>query len=156
VNARAIHALLCARALEAPDAAAVLAPARAPLTYRRLLLQVETTAQALAEMGLGRSARIATLLPNGPEAAVSFLAIASSATIAPLNPTSPAGEFDRILPKLGISALVLREGTDSPAVGVAHDHGIPVIRLTPQLEAEAGVFTLTGPSGSTVDPTGLA
>ena len=154
--ARSIYALLQARAAAAPDAVAVLAPERAPLTYGRLLRQVEDTAGALNRMGWGRGDRIGMVLPNGPEAAVAFLAVASCAVSAPLNPTYPASEFDRALSGLGLSALVTQAGMDSPAVAAAEQRGLPIIRLTPQLESEAGVFTLAGGSGRAASPIGFS
>ena len=63
---RSIHALVSAWAQATPDAVAVAAPGRAPLTYGRLLRQIEETARALNEMGLGRTTRVAVVLPNGP------------------------------------------------------------------------------------------
>ena len=154
--ARSIHELLKAQARAAPDAPAVLAPGRTPLTYGRLLLQIEDAAHTLNGMGLGRHSRIGLVLPNGPEAAVSFLAVASCAVSAPLNPMSPAAEFDRLLSNLGVSALITQASMDSPAVAAARTRGIPVIDLAPRLEAEAGVFTLaTGPDGC-VDERGLS
>ncbi|PYM94889.1 MAG: acyl-CoA synthetase [Candidatus Rokuibacteriota bacterium] len=141
---RSIHALVSAWAQATPDAVAIAAPGRAPLTYGRLLRQIEETARALNEMGLGRTTRVAVVLPNGPEAAVSFLAVAASAPCAPLNPAHRAREFDSQLTELGVSALVAHAGEDSPAIAAAWKRGIPVIRLTPEQESEAGVFTLDG------------
>lgn len=81
---KSIYELVRAWALETPKAVAIAVPGRFPLTYGSLLRQIEQTARALNGMGLGRNARIAVALPNGPEAAVSFLSVAACATCAPL------------------------------------------------------------------------
>ncbi len=49
---------------------------------------------ALNTMGIGRNDRVAIALGNGPELAVTFLAVAAGATSAPINPAYSADEFD--------------------------------------------------------------
>jgi amino acid adenylation domain-containing protein len=95
-------------------------------------------------MGLSRHDRIALGLPNGPEMAVAFLAVAAGATCAPLNPAYGANDFDFLLTALKAKALIVQSGMDSPARAVAHARGIRIIELSPRFEAEAGLFTLTG------------
>ncbi|TMA10410.1 MAG: AMP-dependent synthetase, partial [Deltaproteobacteria bacterium] len=55
---------------------------------------------------------------------------------------------DFYLPDLKATALIVQSEIDSPAKAVAQRRGIPVIELTPMLEAEAGIFTLTAYKGS--------
>jgi amino acid adenylation domain-containing protein len=98
-------------------------------------------------MGAGRNDRVATIVPNGPEMAVAFIAVAAGATSAPLNPAYRENEFDFYLSDLNPKALMIQSGIDSPASSVAKARGIPIIELSPVLEAEAGVFTLTGEQG---------
>ena len=69
-----------------PEGIAITAPGRAPLTYRRLLARIDAVAEALVARGVGPHDRVAIALPNGPETAVAFLGVASSAACAPLNP----------------------------------------------------------------------
>src|SRR5437773_3149180 len=76
-----------------PDAPAILAPGRAPLTYGRLWQHIEHVLQALHAMGIGRQDRVVLMLPNGAEMAVAFLAVAAGATCAPLNPAYSADEL---------------------------------------------------------------
>ena len=133
----------------APDAAAILAPGRAPLTYALLASLAEARAMQLNELGIGRGDRVAVVLPNGPEMAVAFLAVASVATCAPLNPDYRESEFDFYLSDLAARAVILPAGVDSPARRIARARDISVIELTPDLRAEAGVFALAGsPSGT--------
>jgi len=92
--------------------------------------------------GIGRNDAVAIVLPNGPEMATAFLAIASAATSAPLNPAYRADEFDFYLTDLNARALVIQEGMDSPAREVAAKHGLTIIELIAQQDAGAGSFAL--------------
>src|SRR6266446_810850 len=139
-----IHDLLQERVRATPEAVAIAAPGRDPLSYRSLLRHVEQTIDTLTQFGLGRNARVAIVLPNGPEMAVSFLAVSACATSVPLNPAYRVREFDALLSRLRASALIVQAGLDSPAISVAKRYGIPVIELTPRSEGEAGAFALEG------------
>ena len=86
---RSVYELLRTRAHETPDAIAITAPGRTPLTYLRLLCQIENVVKTLNGMGLARHDRIAIVCPNGPEMAVAFLAVSAGAVSAPLNPAYP-------------------------------------------------------------------
>ncbi|MBB6048347.1 amino acid adenylation domain-containing protein [Armatimonas rosea] len=127
-----------------PEAIALLAPERLPLTYRQLLLQCQEVEAFLHTNGLGRSARVALVLPNGPEMALAFLSFGSYLTTAPLNPSYREAEFDFYLEDLQASALVVLEGSDSPALAVAQKRQIPVLTLTPRGDEGAGRFQLSG------------
>src|SRR5579871_1390231 len=73
---------------------AIMAPGGVPLTYAALRERVRGIVSALNERGIGANDRVAIVLDNGPEMAVAFLAIASGATAAPLNPSYRADEFE--------------------------------------------------------------
>ncbi|MBF8260595.1 MAG: AMP-dependent synthetase [candidate division NC10 bacterium] len=92
--------LIRTQALLTPTAIAIGGPERIPLTFGGLWEQVETQVQALKALGLEGTDRIALALPNGPEMAVAFLAVASCATCAPLNPEYRAPEFEFYLTDL--------------------------------------------------------
>jgi amino acid adenylation domain-containing protein len=151
-----IHRLLEDAVKQAPEAPAILAPSRAFLTYNRLFDQIKHTLQTLNELGLGRNDRIAIVLPDGPELAVAFFAVAAGATCAPLNPTYTANEFDFYLSDLKAKALVIGAGMNSPALSVARSRGIPIIELTPSHASEAGVFTLRGDKRSSAATQGFS
>jgi acyl-CoA synthetase (AMP-forming)/AMP-acid ligase II len=97
---------------------------------------------ALNGFGIGRNDRVGLVLPNGPELAVAFLAVAAGAASAPLNPAYRAEEFDFYLSDLNAKALVVPAGAESPAVAVAERRGIPVVDLEHDSNAPAGVFAL--------------
>jgi acyl-CoA synthetase (AMP-forming)/AMP-acid ligase II/thioesterase domain-containing protein len=139
-----IRAVLETQAERTPNAIAIAAPGRPPLTYGRLRTYISQVVQTLNAMGLGRHDRVALVLPNGPEMAVAFLAIAAGATSAPLNPAYQVNEFDFYLSDLHAKALIIQAGIDSPARAVAQKRGIAILELSPVFEAEAGIFTLRG------------
>ncbi|HEY7419124.1 MAG TPA: AMP-binding protein, partial [Ktedonobacteraceae bacterium] len=145
-----IHNLLEAQAERAPDAIAIVAPGRTPLTYDRLRIYVSHVVEILNTRGLGRNDRVALVLPDGPEMAVAFIAIAAGATCAPLNPAYQVNEFDFYLTDLKAKALVLPAGSDSPARAVAQKRGIAILECAPVLEEEAGILTLRGDERSYV------
>jgi oxalate---CoA ligase len=122
-------------------AVAISAPDRAPLTYGALNKLVADTTLKLNELGIGRNDPVAIILPNGPEMATAFIAIASAATSAPLNPAYQADEFDFYLSDLNARALVIQQGMDSPARAIAAKHGVMIIELVVN-DATAGSFTL--------------
>jgi amino acid adenylation domain-containing protein len=144
--------LLQALAFQHPDAPALLAPGRAPMSYSRLLAHVEGTLGALTRRGIARGNRVATVLTNGPEAASAFLSIAAGAVCAPLNPSYREAEFDFYLSDLEPKAVIVEEGVVSPAIAVAESRGIEILRLRP-LEAEpAGSFLLEGDGAEPAHP----
>ena len=131
-------------ASDTPDAPAIRALDRSSLTYGELWKHVRQTVTQLNEFGLGRNDVVGLVLPNGPEMATAFLAVAATATCAPLNPAYRAQEFDFYLSDLAVKALVVMSATESPAIQVAREHGIPVIELTPESDRAAGLFNLSG------------
>jgi amino acid adenylation domain-containing protein/non-ribosomal peptide synthase protein (TIGR01720 family) len=139
-----IHVVVEEWAVRTPDAPALVASGRFPLTYGRLHRHIDEVVQRLRALGVGGKDRVALCLPTGPEMAVAFLAVAVGATCAPLNPASRTSELDLYLADLDVKALVVPAGTDTSARAVAQGRGIKVIELSPVLEAEAGLFTLTG------------
>ena len=129
-------------ARHAPDAPAIGAPDREPLTFAGLRAQIERAADALNGFGLGRGDPVAIVLPNGPEMAAAFLSVASAATSAPLNPAYRRDEFDFYLSDLEAAAVIVQQGADSPVREAAAGRGIPIIELVPEAAAPAGSFAL--------------
>jgi acyl-CoA synthetase (AMP-forming)/AMP-acid ligase II len=153
--------LLEYQAKRRPDAPAILAPGRAPLSYGRLYQHVDQVAKTLRVMGIGRHDRVAVVLPNGPEMAVAILAVAATASCAPMNPAYQAEELDRYFADVRPRALITQAGIDSPACRVALSRGVRIIELSSALDSAAGLFTLTGeqvgaPSHELVSPDDVA
>ena len=67
-------------------------------------------ADALASMGIGRGDRVATVLPNGLPAIVSFLAGSIAGTAAPLNPGYREDEFTFYLEDTDAKVLLCMAG----------------------------------------------
>jgi len=147
-----LNKLLAAQLNRNPEAIAITAPGRTPLTYRQLNHHINTVVATLNTLGVGRNDRIAIVLPNGPEMAVAFLAVAAGATAAPLNPAYRADEFDFYLSDLKAKALIIQASVAEPARAVARARHIPIIELQPMLKAEAGIFTLTPASTGDARP----
>ncbi len=133
--ARGADAAVAIGAPKAGDAA------REPMTHAGLRALARRTIADLNGFGIGRGDRVAMVLPNGPEMASGFLAIACGATTAPLNPAYKAEEFDFYLSDLNAKALVVQQGMETPARAVAEARGIPVIELIPS--GPAGHFNLS-------------
>lgn len=142
------------RASATPEAAALLAPGREPLTFRELQTQLEALARTLRDAGLTRNDVVATVFPNGPELISVFLGIASVAVCAPLNPALREAELEFCLRDLGARALVIEAGLDSPAEAVARALGIAVWEAVPALDRAAGIVTLRGPGPRAPLPAG--
>jgi acyl-CoA synthetase (AMP-forming)/AMP-acid ligase II len=126
------------------DATAIAASGATPLTYKGFRALVSRTIATLNQLGIGRSDRVAIVLPNGPEMATAFVAIACGATAAPLNPAYRTDEFDFYMTDINAKALVVEAGSTSPAVAAAEKRGIRILTLQPDADNGAGAFTLTG------------
>ncbi len=136
-SAETIPALLAAGASAAP---AIGAPDRPWLSHAGLHALAGRTVAALNGFGIGRGDRVAIVLPNGPESATAFLAIACGATTAPLNPAYTVDEFAFYLNDLHARALVVPDGGQTPAREAAAALGVPV--LAPVPGDAAGEFSL--------------
>ncbi len=134
------------------DAVAISAHGATPLSYAALRALIDRTQCSLNELGIGRGDRVAIVLPNGPEMAAAFLCVASAATSAPLNPAYKQDEFEFYLEDLKAKALIVEAGSESPALRAAEKLGVAVIVLTPEPQAGAGAFRLSGdPVDAVVD-----
>jgi amino acid adenylation domain-containing protein len=125
---------------------AILAPNGGPVTYGALCARANDAVRALRRLGVGRRDRVAVVLPNGPDAAVATVAVATGAVCVPLNPGFTADEWQRYLADLRIAALLTRADMDTASRGVAHALGIPVIDLSPRPDEGPGAFSLVGPA----------
>jgi acyl-CoA synthetase (AMP-forming)/AMP-acid ligase II len=138
----------------ADTAAAIGAPARTPLTHGELRALIARTVARLNELGAGRNDRVAIVLPNGPEMAACFLAVASGTASAPLNPAYRQDEFEFYLGDLNARLLIAMQGVDTPARAAAAKLGVPIVELVPDTAAGAGSFTLQGAGAGSPATTG--
>lgn len=142
-----IYEILEYRAEQSPESIAIMGEECPPLPYGRLFRQVVKFIELLRAHGLCRNDRVAIVLPNGPEMAISIFGVTCVAACAPLNPSYRAKEFDFYLSDMNARALIVRVGTDSPARDAAQKLAIPVIELTSPPEAGAGAFDLVVKNG---------
>jgi acyl-CoA synthetase (AMP-forming)/AMP-acid ligase II/thioesterase domain-containing protein/acyl carrier protein len=140
--ALSIPELLARQAERRPDGIATIAADGSSLSYGRLWDHVGDVVRTLNALGIRRGDRVAIVLANGPELAVTFLAVAAAATSAPLNPAYRAEEFDFYLADLNAKAVIIRSGVDSAVIAAARRRGIPILELSPVSGAEAGIFKL--------------
>jgi oxalate---CoA ligase len=126
------------------DAVAIAAREQPPLSYAGLRALIDRSVRSLNELGIGGGDRVAIVLPNGPEMAAAFLSVASAATSAPLNPAYRQDEFEFYLDDLKAKALIVEAGSESPALRAAEKLGVAVVALTPEPQAGAGAFRLSG------------
>lgn len=130
------------RGAAAGEADAIGAPGRTALSYAGLGNQVHAVGRQLRGAGVSATDRVAIVLANGPLAASAFVCMAPWCATAPLNPAYKESEFEFYLDDLDARALVVDDGSESPAVAVAEARGIRVISLR---EGErAGEFALGG------------
>ena len=57
---------IAATASRSPEATAIVAPGRAPLSYARLLSQISYVEAALKSLRIRRAERVVVVLPDGP------------------------------------------------------------------------------------------
>jgi acyl-coenzyme A synthetase/AMP-(fatty) acid ligase len=126
-----VRDLVLAHGESRTDTVALYAPGRRPLTYGELAAQVRRAGTALRALALTPRDRVAIVLPNGPELAAAFVAVAAYAQSAPLNPAYQPPELDYFLGDMAAKALVVPAGSDTQAAQVARTRGIQVISWWP-------------------------
>jgi acyl-CoA synthetase (AMP-forming)/AMP-acid ligase II/thioesterase domain-containing protein/acyl carrier protein len=131
----------------APDDLAVLAPGRAPLTYRRLALHVTDVGRALRNAGIRRRDRIIVVTHDGVESPVTMLAVAASATCVPLPASCSLEEFEFYLRDAGAKAVIALAGEESQVRAAARSCGLPVLEAVPLPGGPAGLVRIAPPGG---------
>jgi oxalate---CoA ligase len=124
-------------------------PGRPDLEYESLTATIDAAGRALGGLGIRPGLPVAIVLPNGPEMAAVFLAVASHAVAAPLNPAYTEDEFAFYMEDLGARLLIVLRDSATPARAAAARLGVPVIEAV--AGEAAGSFTLSGaPEGTPV------
>ena len=116
---------------------------RAFFTFADLKKQIDWTKDFLGKNHIEKTDTIAIVCENGPVMATSFLAIASSCCVAPLNPSYTSSEFDFYLEDLNPKALIVKEESNSPVIEVANKRGIKIFNLIVNNIDHSGKFSLT-------------
>jgi oxalate---CoA ligase len=112
------------------DATAIILPeTNTRITYGQLRAQIQQMANALAAFGISPGDRVATSLPNGLGAIVTFVAASMAGTAAPLNPGYRQEEVAFYLEDTSAKLLIApAEGMDD-AKAAANERGTPVYIL---------------------------
>ncbi len=142
IQEKTVYSIIKKHATHSPDSIAILGLGKNGLTYSQLLDQVHMVAGILNGIGIRKNDRVAIVLDNGPDMAVSFLAVAACAASAPLNPAYGFEDYDFYFSDLNSKAVILRSERDSPARRVAQMLEIPIIELETRPEAGAGAIIL--------------
>src|SRR6202047_1969104 len=99
------------------------------VSYDALRRQVIDMASALAGAGIRRGDRVATSVPNGLPAIVSFLAASIAGTAAPLNPAYKYDEFCFFLEDTNARILICPANGVDEARRAAADKNVPVLTI---------------------------
>jgi acyl-CoA synthetase (AMP-forming)/AMP-acid ligase II/thioesterase domain-containing protein/acyl carrier protein len=144
--AETISDVLRQQATVRPNATALLAPHRSPSTFAELWEHVQVLVAALQSHGVDRTARVAVVLPNGPEMAVAFLGVAACAACAPLNPAYGASEFRFYLEDARARVVIVRKDESGPVRSVADEMGLTVLEIDVAASTQAGQLRIvSGP-----------
>ena len=141
-NVEAIHDRVKDWAIHDRESVAILGAGRLPLTYAQLATQIDRVGTDLGLADIGGSDRVAVVLPATAEAAVAILSVAAHAICAPLNPAYSAYEFEFYLSSLRAKALLVLQGTSSPAIAAAKSLDLQILYLVPDTNSPAGMFSL--------------
>ncbi|QQS44948.1 MAG: AMP-binding protein [Acidobacteriota bacterium] len=141
VGPSTIAGLVGDQAAECGDRTAIMAAGMAPLDYSGVAALVGRTRAALREFGIGSGDIVALALPNGPEMATGFLALASAAICAPLNPLLREKNHLEYLGDLRAKAVLAGDGMEEVELA-AGQLGIPVLKVIPERRLGAGCFTV--------------
>ena len=124
----------------ADNAVALTAPDRPAMTYAALRRHVDSVGRQLAGNGLGPSDRVAIVLPNGPEMASAFMAVAAYMSAAPLNPAYKESEYAFYLEDLAPKLVIVEAGSENPVRAAASALSIPVVEAVVGDNDPAGAF----------------
>ena len=127
----------------APSRPAIVAPGGPVVTYDSLRRQVRSLAEQLRAMSIDRGDRVAIVLPNGIEAIVTFLAVATAGTAAPLNPAYKAAEFEFYMEDTNAKALITPDDDGEEARSAAR---ASVMDIRAEIDDEGNV-SLAVPGG---------
>jgi len=138
---------LTRRARETPDAVALLAPGREPLTWRQLAAQLQNSREMFDNAGIKSGEVVALALPNGPELIVTFLASAMMGSCAPLDPALTEDEFRFYLGRLQARTLILLDGGPMAAANAARSLRMRIVRIHAPTDRPSAVFEIAATEG---------
>jgi acyl-CoA synthetase (AMP-forming)/AMP-acid ligase II len=141
-----IATLIAQHATIRPGRPAFVTSNGAVLTYGALFSQIAAFGAALRANGVGRTAKVAILMPEGIELAVVIVAVACHAVAVPLNPKMTATEIDNLFARLRIDAIVISNEIDTAVRDVAARVGLPVFEIAGRSDGRINVSAVGGSS----------
>jgi acyl-CoA synthetase (AMP-forming)/AMP-acid ligase II len=120
----AVDAIIAMYVAARPESPAIVMSRNDVLTYRTLGAQIAAYGAVLHAKGIGRSGRVAVMLPNGVDLAVALVATACHAVAVPLNPKLTVPELDNMFVRLCVDAIIISKDVVSTVRDLAIRHGI--------------------------------
>src|ERR1700677_4178681 len=147
VDSRAtIGGLIRQHASARPRQAAVVPPDFPPYSYGELVHHLDRIGGVLRAAGLDRSSRVAILLPNGPELALTGIAVACNAIAVPCTPSLSQTQFDQLHARLSLAAVVLPAWQEPPQWLENRASELVVLRVA-KAEGSLSEARITGAEG---------
>ena len=110
------------------------------LTYGALGAQIAEFGTAFKANGIGRTANVAVMLPDGPHLAVALVATVCHAVAVPINPKLTAIELDDLFAVLRVDAMVTSSRVTSEVSDLAARYGV---RLLKTIISGPGTFKIS-------------
>lgn len=139
-----------------PDAPALVAEYKEPLTYARLIAMGNEFRDALNECGFGRGDRIGIVLGGGSDMAAAIVCIWGCATAVPLNHEYTEDEFSHAYRQLRVDAVLTDQAHGTAAIRAASRMSLPVLTIVSRNDGIAGSIALQGRSVQSVGKAGPA
>jgi oxalate---CoA ligase len=111
---------------------AILAPDYPTLSHADLFRRVQEWIRDLQHHGIQRNSRVAIVLPEGVQLALTFLSVSACAVCVPVNPSYNPPELESYFTRTGVRYVITTP--DHPALDVAHRLGLSVIEAIPHAE----------------------
>jgi acyl-CoA synthetase (AMP-forming)/AMP-acid ligase II/thioesterase domain-containing protein/acyl carrier protein len=134
-----IGAIIREHALARPDHPAIVSDGRTPLGYAALQRQIDAIGRQLRAGGLSPVARIAVVLPDGPEAAVAVLAIACHAAVAPIGSGASVEDVHHLVDHARLDAVLLMPAAPARLRSAFESRGTMIIAGTTHGDATIGL-----------------
>ncbi|MFN0301311.1 MAG: AMP-binding protein [Burkholderiales bacterium] len=138
-----LQSLLHQQVLLQPASPVILAPGRPALSYGGLWRQIERIADVIMEANRTRPMRVAMMLPNGPEAAVTFLAVTVGATCVPLDPSLHRADLKFHLEDTDTRVIIVNKDENGPIHDVARELDLTIIEIAVDHSLPAGIFEIS-------------
>lgn len=141
-----IGAVLEHRAARNTEAPAIVCTGLETLTFGALAQYVRVLGDQFRRAGIGPTSRVGVALPRGPEAALVSIAVCSTATLMPINPTLSPADLKAELSRIRVDALILPGWTDVPDWAATPDAAFGIFKVSKAITSfDEIALTLTRP-----------